>query len=602
MPPRDNSQQVIEDKLVHQAEHNENVAYDGWQVPGGRRGSIQEQAFDRRHSNSESPSEGRRGSVQSMKKSFEASNYQMVQPIVGHLEVTDDYNPENSIDDIAVSWYVWLVAATASIAGSLFGYDTGIISAVLVYLGNSLGGHPVSASDKEAITSLCSGGAFIGAIIAGLTADKYGRKAAIYAGCVLFVVGAILQATAFSIAQMVIGRLVVGFGVGSAAMVVPLYIAEIAPTKVRGRLIGLNNMSITGGQVVSYGIGAAFAHTDNGWRWMVGLGAVPAIILACLLPFCPESPRQLIYRGQLDKAEIVLLKIYKGASLEQVRAKVALISAACEEAKELNGNESRWSKIKRLHTDPANFRALVVACGLMVISQLSGFNTLMYYSSTLFALVGFSNPVAVGLVVAGTNFVMTWVNMLCVDPIGRRRVLVATTWGMAAGLLAVAIAFSYIPIDTKTLAITSNVVTTPAIIVLIFIVWFVFFYGVSVGNTAWMSTDFFPMEVRAMGTMWLTCCCWGSNIIVSSTFLSMMKTLTPSGAFGFYCAICFFGWVLIILFYPEVSGLNLEEIRMVFESRNPVSFARKLRRERKDVIKERLANMEKPIPRWTLSG
>lgn len=288
-------------------------------------------------------------------------------------------------------------------------------------------------------------------------------------------------------------------------------------------------------------------------------GAVPAIILACLLPFCPESPRQLIWHGRLQEAEVILMKIYKGATIEQVRIKVALISAACEEAKELTENQSRWSKIKQLHTVPSNLRALIAACGLMVISQMSGFNTLMYYSSTLFALVGFSDPVAVGLVVAGTNFIMTWVNMMLVDPFGRRRLLVWTVWGMSAGLLAVAVAFSFIPINTETLALEVNTVTTPAVVVLVFIIWFVFFYGVSVGNTAWMSTDFFPMEVRAMGTMWLTCSCWGSNIIVSSTFLSMMKTLTPSGAFGFYAAICGLGWVLIICFYPEVSGLTLEE-------------------------------------------
>ena len=376
--------------------------------------------------------------------------------------------------------------------------------------------------------------------------------------------------------------------------VVPLYIAEIAPTKVRGRLIGLNNMSITGGQVISYGIGAAFAHVGGGWRYMVGLGALPAIVLAALLPFCPESPRQLIFHGRLQEAEAVLLKIYKGASIEQVRAKVALIAAACEEAKELNEG-SRWMKIKQLHTNPANLRALVCACGLMVISQMSGFNTLMYYSSTLFALVGFSNPVAVGLVVAGTNFVMTWVNMMTVDPIGRRRVLVSTVWGMSVGLLAVAIAFSFIPVNTETLELEATSVSAPAIVVLVFIIWFVFFYGVSVGNTAWMSTDFFPMEVRAMGTMWLTCSCWGSNIIVSSTFLSMMKGMTPSGAFGFYAAICGLGWVLIILFYPEVSGLTLEEIGDVFKSKNPVKFARNLRRERKEEIKERMKTMEKPL-------
>jgi SP family myo-inositol transporter-like MFS transporter 13 len=104
------------------------------------------------------------------------------------------------------------------------------------------------------------------------------------------------------------------------------------------------------------------------------------------------------------------------------------------------------------------------------------------------------------------------------------------------------------------------------------------------------------MEVRVMGTMWLTCSCWGSNIIVSSTFLSMMKGLTPSGAFGFYAAICGIGWILVILFYPEVSGLTLEEIKEVFESKNPVRFARQLRKDRKDEIRERMKTMEKSIP------
>lgn len=459
--------------------------------------------LDSHHAAHSASLDGQRNS-DSLKKTLELVAVDDIR--AAHVEISEDAIAlDGSIDDIATSWFVWLVALTASIAGALFGYDTGIISAVLVYLGSDLDGRLASSKEKELITSLCSGGAFVGAIFAGLTADKFGRKVAIYVGCVLFVVGAILQGAAYSVVQMSVGRLVVGFGVGSAAMVVPLYIAEIAPTKVRGRLIGLNNMSITGGQVASYGIGAAFAHVDNGWRYMVGLGAVPAIILACLLPFCPESPRQLIYHGKTEEAERVIAKIYKGASTQQVRHKVALIARACDEAKELNENESRWSKIKRLHTVPSNLRALISACGLMVISQLSGFNTLMYYSATLFALVGFSNPVAVGLVVAGTNFLMTWVNMMTVDPYGRRRVLICTVWGMSASLIAVAVAFSFIPVNTDTLELQTTSVSPAAIVVLVFIVCFVFFYGVSVGNTAWMSTDFFPMEVRAMGTMWLTC-------------------------------------------------------------------------------------------------
>ena len=387
---------------------------------------------------------------------------------------------------------------------------------------------------------------------------------------------------------MSVGRAVIGFGVGSAAMVVPLYIAEIAPARARGRLIGLNNMSITGGQVISYAIGAAFASVSHGWRYMVGLGAVPAIVLACLMPFCPESPRHLVYNGRMQEAEHALKRIYRKATQEQIDAVLVSVAQACEQAHEINETGTRWVKIKQLHTVPANLRALVSACGLMVISQLSGFNTLMYYSSTLFDMVGFSNPTAVGIVVAGTNFIMAGVNMMVIDGVGRRRLLLCTAWGMSAGLIAIAVAFKFIPVDQTTLKLQTSGTPPGAIVVLVFIIWFVVFYGVSVGNTAWMSTDFFPLEVRALGTMWMTCCTWASNVIVSSTFLSMMEAMTPSGTFGFYAGICGVGWIWIFFFYPEVSELALEEIREVFEHGFGVRYARNLRKERKKINRERL--------------
>lgn len=489
----------------------------------------------------------------------------------------------DSIEQTPVSRYVWLVTITCSVAGALFGYDTGIISAVLVYLGKDLNNRLMDNQEKEAITSLCSGGAFFGAILAGVYADRFGRKTGIYIGCVLFTLGALIQAASYTFAQMCVGRLIVGFGVGSAAMIAPLYIAEIAPTKYRGRMIGLNNMSITGGQVLSYGIGAGFAYVPHGWRYMVGLGGVPSIILACLLPFCPESPRQLIVKGREEEAAAVFHRVFHKATPEQVANKIKLIKMSMAEAENATEGKTRWQIIKELHTNPRNFRALVVACGLMVISQMSGFNTLMYYSSTLFALVGFSNPTAVGLVVAGTNFVMTFINAMFADPWGRRKILVSTAWGMSAGLLAVAVAFHWIPVNTSTLELEQKNISTAAIVVLVFIIFFVITYGVSVGNTAWMSTDFFSQEYRAMGTMFLTCSCWGSNVIVSSTFLTQMHSLTPSGTFGFYAAICFIGWVLIVFFYPEVSGLTIDETSQVFDQSmfKMVSFARRRRQERK---------------------
>lgn len=142
---------------------------------------------------------------------------------VKHVEtsVPPDIDALDSIEATQSSKYAWLLSATAGVGGLLFGYDTGIISAILVYLGNDLG-KVLNGSEKELITSITSGGAFLGAVLAGLLADKYGRKLPIYIGCVLFIIGAIIQACAFSIAQMTVGRLIVGFGVGSAAMVVPV--------------------------------------------------------------------------------------------------------------------------------------------------------------------------------------------------------------------------------------------------------------------------------------------------------------------------------------------------------------------------------------------
>ncbi|KAH8671756.1 general substrate transporter [Tricladium varicosporioides] len=493
----------------------------------------------------------------------------------------------DGIENTQSGKYSWLVAITAGVGGLLFGYDTGIISAVLVYLDGDLG-KVLNSSEKELITSITSGGAFIGAVAAGLTADRYGRKGAIYMGCLLFTIGAVLQATAFSLAQMTVGRLVVGLGVGSAAMIVPLYIAEVAPAKYRGRMIGLDNMSITGGQLISYGIGAALAHTNHGWRVMVGLGAVPAIILSGLLPFCPESPRQLIYHDKHDQAAVVIQKIFPQGSLEQVQQKVQHISIHVAEAKALEGGKGRFWQLKQLYVIPGNLRALISACGLMAISQLGGFNSLMYYSSTLFALVGFANPVAVGTIIAATNFFFTFVNFMVVDRFGRRRILLCTMWGMALFLALASVAFHWIPVNHD-LTLQSNKIGWPAYVVLACMIIYVGFYSTGIGNMAWVSSEFFPMEVRSLGTMMLTCSCWGSNIIVASTFLTQMENTTPSGAFGFYAAICFFGWIAVYFCYPEVKGMTLEDIREVFQHGFGVRYARQLQKEAK--MKRQMANI-----------
>ncbi|KAI8718190.1 MFS domain-containing protein [Fusarium sp. LHS14.1] len=486
---------------------------------------------------------------------------------------------DDSIEDTKPSRSVWMITFTVAMGGFLFGYDTGVISAVLVTLGGDLG-HELDSHEQELVTSITSGGALIGALIAGLPADKYGRKLGIYIGCALFLIGSVIQAAAFNLAAMTAGRLIVGLGVGSAAMIIPLYIGELAPAKYRGRMIAFDNLSVTLGQLVSYGLGAAFTDVPHGWRYMVAVGGIPPIILAALLPRCPESPRQLIAHGKRDEAERCLRQVYPDATEEQMKAKVDRLVWTVEVESQIVSDKSLWWQFKQLHCVPSNLRALICACTVMAISQLGGFNTLMYYSATLFSLVGFNKPTAVAIVVGATNFLFTFVNMVVIDKAGRRIILLVTVLGMALSMVVAAVAFHWIPIS-KDLVLQADSVNWAGIVVLVTIILYVAFFASGVATIGWVGTELLPLEVRALGTMMNTVTCWGCNIIIASTFLSMMKGMTPSGAFGFYAGICFFGWLFVVFFYPEVKGLPLEEVRKVFENGFDVKLAAQMQRELK---------------------
>ena len=217
----------------------------------------------------------------------------------------------------------------------------------------------------------------------------------IWAACIVFVLGTLLQAVAWHVAQFAVGRFVVGLGVGSAAMIVPLCefllpdlhsmtsnksidIGELAPAKYRGRMIAFNNMSVTFGQLIASAIGAGFAQVPGeAWRGTVAIGAAPAIALAGLLFICPESPRQLVAHGHVEKAQTVLLRIYPTSTEEQRQAKIKSIEISIQEATRTMVEDSLWLTFKRIFTTAATGRAVFTASMIMAISQLGGFNTLV---------------------------------------------------------------------------------------------------------------------------------------------------------------------------------------------------------------------------------
>ena len=278
-------------------------------------------------------------------------------------------------------------------------------------------------------------------------------------------------------------------------------VGELAPAQYRGRMVAFNNMSVTFGQLVASAIGAGFAEVKGeAWRATVGIGAAPALLLAGLLVLCPESPRQLVSHGKLEAADAVLTRIYPTSTDEQRQAKITSIELSLQDSAAM-ADESLWVTTKKIFTNASTGRAVLTACVVMAISQLGGFNTLMYYAATLFAMVGFSNATAVGITVSGTNFVFSIVNLALVDRLGRRTILMFTVLGMSICMIVALIAFQYIPVNLSTLEVETSQVGWPGILVLVSIICYVACFSSGVATIAWIGTELIPLEVRAVGTM-----------------------------------------------------------------------------------------------------
>lgn len=481
------------------------------------------------------------------------------------------------------SWLIWLLVMCSAISGLLFGYDTGVISGALVTIGSDLGPEALSNGQKELITSATTLGALLGGLAAGVMSDWTGRRWTLAFADIIFIGGAIGQAVCHTVWSMIGGRFLIGVGVGVAACAAPLYIQELSPTRQRGRMVVLNVVMITLGQVIAYGIGAGFFHVNHGWRWMVGLGAIPAGIQLGFLFFLPESPRILMQRGDIEGATLVLSKVYKYAKPSEVALKAKILQLSVQRSIEITRTTTFMQRFASMIMDPVNRRALIVGCGMQAFQQLSGFNTLMYYSATLFKEIGFDDPTAVGLIVSGTNFVFTLIALVWIDKIGRRRIMVWSAPGMVVGLTLASIFFHYLTKETGGDLIngTDYSKTWSGLVIFAMIV-FVASYATGLGNVPWQQGELFGLEVRGIGTSLCTATNWAGNLLIGATYLSLMDRITPAGAFGFYAGLCFLGWVFVVCCFPETAGLSLEEVRLVFRKGFGIKESQRLREQKKE--------------------
>nr|XP_046183974.1 proton myo-inositol cotransporter-like [Oncorhynchus gorbuscha] len=333
--------------------------------------------------------------------------------------------------------FVYVLAAFSALGGFLFGYDTGVISGAMLLLKKEMN---LSALWQEVLISSTVATAALSALAGGLLNGVFGRRVCILLASFIFTAGGIVLSAAPDKEVLLVGRLIVGLGLGIASMTVPVYIAETSPPHLRGQLVTVNTLFITGGQFTASIIDGAFSYLrHDGWRYMLGLSMVPAVLQFVGFLFLPESPRWLIQKGLTQKARRVLSQIRGNQNIDEEYDSIK--NSIEEEEKDCGGD---GPVIWRMLTYPPTRRALLVGCGLQMFQQLSGINTVMYYGATILQMSGVrDDKVAIWLagVTAFTNFLFTLLGVWLVERVGRRKLTLGSIIGTCLSLSLLAIGF-----------------------------------------------------------------------------------------------------------------------------------------------------------------
>ena len=307
---------------------------------------------------------------------------------------------------------------------------------------------------------------------------------------------------------------------------------------------------------------------------MVGLGSVPALIQLVIILFLPETPRWLVKANEVDSARHILRKVYghEEDSKLVVERIIRGIKSEIHEEEETHKPDASSGVTESLPQNWAsllqvdyNRRALTIACMLQGLQQLTGFNSLMYYSATLFSMLSFSSPTSTALSVAVTNFFFTLLAFVLVDRVGRRRIILYSIPIMTAALLLCALSFS-----TLDLNLSMNTGDDPngkessssgPLLIVLALTIYTASYACGIGTIPWQQSELFPLGVRSLGSALATATNWTSNFVIGLTFLPLMEWISPGWTFVLYAIVCGAGWVAVWWIYPEMSGLGLEDVR-----------------------------------------
>ncbi|EKD18274.1 uncharacterized protein L3040_004769 [Drepanopeziza brunnea f. sp. 'multigermtubi'] len=498
-----------------------------------------------------------------------------------------------------VTMKAYLMCAFASFGGIFFGFDSGYISGVMgmKYFINLYTGIPIplpgaSQAEKDAftlpawkkslITSILSAGTFFGALIAGDLADWIGRRATIIAGCLVFIVGVILQTASTGLGLLVAGRLVAGFGVGFVSAIIILYMSEIAPKKVRGAIVSGYQFCITIGILLASCVDyATQERLDTGsYRIPIAIQMLWAIILAIGLFLLPESPRYYVKKGNLDRASHVLGRLRgQPEGSEFIQQELAEIVANFEYEQSVipqGGYFKTWMSCFTggLRMPSSNLRRVILGTSLQMMQQWTGINFIFYFGTTFFQQLGtISNPFLIGLITTLVNVCSTPISFWTIERFGRRTIMI---WG-ALGMLICEFIVAIVGVTAGRESQNNQSAVSAQIA---FICIYIFFFATTWGPGAWVLIgEIFPLPIRSRGVALSTASNWLWNCIIAVItpyMVGKQKGEANLGSrvffvWGSLCTACFFYAYFLI---PETKGLSLEQVDRMLEETTPPQSAK----------------------------
>jgi len=443
--------------------------------------------------------------------------------------------------------YVYRCTFVAAIGGLLFGYDTAVIAGAIGFIQQK---YQLSPAMMGWIASCALIGCVIGAAVGGIMSDWIGRKKVLVISGILFAVSSIGIIIPLDLYYFVFFRLIGGVGIGIASMVVSMYISEIAPPAIRGRLISINQLGIVTGILIIFFVNAYIASLNNeswtidtGWRYMFGSGIIPSVIFILLLLFVPESPRWLAQKSRWSEVAIVLNKLNKpdeaAAELEAIRISV-------------HGETGSFSELWKPGLRIVTFIGITLA----FFSQITGINAIMYYAPEIFKATGdgVKSALLQTIVIGVVNIVATVVAILYVDKLGRKLMLMIGSAGMAI-FLALIGGFFYMDM-------------TKGYWVMLSILGYISFFGISLGPLTFVVVaEIFPNRVRAKAISLAILTLWLSTFTVSLVFPAFLKLLGGACTFWLFTGFSVVSFLFIWKIVPETKGKTLEEIEQYWSKK-----------------------------------